>query len=798
MNRSLACLTLALTALLAVVRISDAQPAPFDMSGERPPEPPAPPRLVFPDLSRPPVPQDRTSAPQRHAPAPSDAAPRPAADAREQDRSRRYLVPASDLALAGEYDRRSWSIYLTEEQAASPAKLNLQYQNAIVVAPEASLLTVSINEHEIVRQRISSPNGPNRLAFDVPPNVLHPGGNLVEFRATQRHRTDCDIRSTYDLWTNVDPSQTYLEFTGIPAPAPSVTEAVRAVGGDANGNTEFQFLVPAAGQAGRTKSLLRLAQGLSLLSGMPNQLFSFNSDRLGALGPGKFGVIIGTVAELQPVFPALPPSAGSAATAALVKDPNSDEQVLLLTGPSWNAIDAAVETIVAPTDRPPEIRRDVMATQRWAAPDAPLLFGGERLSFSQLGLRTTEFSGRRFRTSFNIAVPSDFYASAYGEANLLIDAAFAANVRPGSHLDVYVNGNVATNLPITSDNGGLFRHLPIRMTLRHFKPGLNSVSLEAILLTDEDDVCIPGSTASTEPRFALFDSSEFNMPQFARIGRNPSLEALSGTAFPYSRRTDPIMLWMDRFDANTLTATSTFLSRLAFVGGHPITVEPVASPGAIGNRDALFAGSISQIPSTVLSQVNIAPESVATWRAAGAPVQNEDTMATFEKWRTQVRGSIWRDQIARFQEWLNRNFNISLSSFQLLPQPEQVFHPSSNDTFILAQGQSTNGNGSWTVISARTPEELRQGAEALTRQQNWQQVTGRITTYEGKIQKVASLSASRFTFVQTVSPSLGNYRLIAANWLSNNILFYSLALVALAVFLGLSTAALLSSFGRSR
>lgn len=803
MSRSLLCLALVLTALLAAVRISGAQPAPFDMSGERPPEPPAPPPLAFPDLSRPSIPQGQTSTPQRQVPAPFDTAPRSAADAQksgpqEQETSRRYLIPASDLSLAGEYDRRSWSIYLTEEQAALPAKLNLEYQNAIVVAPEASFLTISINEREIAHQRISSPNGTSKLAFEVPPNVLHPGGNLVEFHAVQRHRTDCDIRSTYDLWTNLDPSQTFLEFSGIHPTAPSVTEAVRAVGGDANGNTEFQLLVPAAGQPGPTKSLLRLAQGLSLLSGMPNQLFSFKSDRLGTLGPGKFGVVVGTVAELQPIFPTLPPSAGSAATATLVRNPNSDDQVLLLTGPSWNAINAAVETIVAPTDRPPGIRRDVMATQRWAAPDAPLLFGGERLSFSQLGSKTTEFSGRRFRTSFNIAVPSDFYASAYGEATLLIDAAFSANVRPGSHLDVYVNGNVATNLPITSDKGGLFRHLPIRMTLRHFKAGLNTISLEAILLTDEDSACIPGSTASTEPRFALFDSSEFSMPQFARIGRNPNLEALSGTGFPYNRRTDPIMLWMDRFDANTLTATSTFLSRLAFVGGHPIAIEPVASPSAIGNRDALFVGSISQMSPTVLSQVNIAPESVATWRPAGTPAQNENTMATFEKWRTQIRGSLWRDQIIRFQGWLNRNFNISLNSFQLLPQPEQIFRPSSSETFILAQGQSTDGSGSWTVISAPTPEELRQGTEALTRQQNWQQVAGRITTYESKAQKVASLSASRVSFIQTASPSLGNYRLIAANWLSNNILFYSLALVALAALLGLSTAALLSSFGRNR
>ena len=40
---------------------------------------------------------------------------------------------------------RSWAIYLTPEQAASPASLSLGYQSSIFVAPEASRLRVSIN-----------------------------------------------------------------------------------------------------------------------------------------------------------------------------------------------------------------------------------------------------------------------------------------------------------------------------------------------------------------------------------------------------------------------------------------------------------------------------------------------------------------------------------------------------------------------------------------------------------------------------------------------------------------------------
>ncbi|MGO7675817.1 cellulose biosynthesis cyclic di-GMP-binding regulatory protein BcsB, partial [Rhizobium ruizarguesonis] len=76
-------------------------------------------------------------------------------------------------------------------------------------------------------------------------------------------------------------------------------------------------------------------------------------------------------------------------------------------------------------------------------PNAPLVFSDTNIALSQLVVKTTEFSGRRLRTSFNIAVPADFYANAYGEAKVLLDAAYTDNVLPCSHIDIYVNDNIA-------------------------------------------------------------------------------------------------------------------------------------------------------------------------------------------------------------------------------------------------------------------------------------------------------------------------------------------------------------------
>lgn len=123
MNRVLAILMVFLAGSPAA-----AQPSPFDMSDERPAKQrPAPPVEKAPPL-RGAVPGSIST---------EAAAPPPAAQP-----FRRFILPFPTLSLAGEADERVWSIYLTPAQAEAGRKITFAYQNAIVVAPEASVLSV--------------------------------------------------------------------------------------------------------------------------------------------------------------------------------------------------------------------------------------------------------------------------------------------------------------------------------------------------------------------------------------------------------------------------------------------------------------------------------------------------------------------------------------------------------------------------------------------------------------------------------------------------------------------------------
>ncbi|AAK90084.2 cytochrome C biogenesis protein CcmF [Agrobacterium tumefaciens] len=817
-----------LTVLIcAVAAGAMAQSSPFDMTPERPAQTsPAPAPPAIPPVAPPPQPPVQVPtptpgqpsapppfavqpAPQRPAAAPlppalvpprqEGARPVPApASSLNADSRRRYILPYEKLSLSGEIDRRQWSIYLTPEQANAAVSLNIGYQNAIVVAPESSNFQVSLNNVALDAARIEAPDSEGNVALKIPPGVLQVGSNVVTLGVQQRHRTDCTIQSTYDLWTDVNPANTYIGFNSDVAGSFANIDDIQATGPDGKAMTSIEIVAPALGNPAFADSLLRLSQALALRTQMPNQTIRFVTAPSTERKAGTLTVFVGTAREIAGVAGALPPEASAGAFAGFGNAGPGNSSPLFVTGPTPQAVQAAIETLFSSISRTPGAQRTTFSTRSWHAPDVPLVMSDRRIALSELGLQSTEFSGRRFRTEFYVGMPADFYASAYGEASLLLDAAYSSQVLPGSHVDIYVNDQIASTVPISNNGGGIFRHLPIKVTMRHFKPGPNKVTLEAVLMTAQDQACAPGAPASATPRFALFDTSEIHIPNYAQIGRKPDLAAMAGAGQPY-RTGGPVALSLDRFDTDTMSVAATLISRLASVAGHPIDIETVASPLVIGDRDALFVGTISQFPQALISQFNLVPSSQISWKmgtGVQVPAQNSDTL--FNDWRERVDGGIWEGQVSSFEEWMKRNFDLSSDTLRFLPAAEQPYAPPGNVSFMLAQGLSPSGEGVWTLATAPTSAELLDGMQAMTRENRWRDVTGRVAAYDAAAEKIETVEVERPNLYATRAFSLSNWRLIAANWLSSNVLSYSLAFIGFVSLLGFATFVMLRMMGRHR
>ena len=53
--------------------------------------------------------------------------------------------------------------------------------------------------------------------------------------------------------------------------------------------------------------------------------------------------------------------------------------------------------------------------------------------------------------------------------------------------------------------------------MRNFRPGINHIALEAVLLTEADERCAPGEALSESNRFALFGSTSLVQDDYALL-----------------------------------------------------------------------------------------------------------------------------------------------------------------------------------------------------------------------------------------------------------------------------------------
>ncbi|MCB8819643.1 cellulose biosynthesis cyclic di-GMP-binding regulatory protein BcsB [Microvirga rosea] len=732
----------------------------------------------------------------------------------------RPLLPFETIRFEGETDSRSWAFFLTQDEAASGTNLSVGYQNAVVVMPEASNLKVVINGEAVTEIPIVSSQGVKQVVVPIRQGLLRTGQNIIRMDAVQRHRTDCTVKATYELWTEVSAASTSLMFTGGAPRTIRSLEDLPAIGVDNFGVTTIRIVAPRIYRPEIRDRLLRLVQNVALRGRYAHPVIQVLENDPGPAPVGTLKVVMGVASELRGFTPTVPDAASIQPVMLMMQDPGSAAPYLLVSGPTWNDLDNAI-TIVGGQGINGVAERGTVDTASWHWPEAPTLLGGRQVRFSELGIPTQEFSGRRLRARFTVNLPSDFYATDYGEATLYLDAAHTAAVQPGSHIDVYVNGRISVTMTITS-RGNIFRRYPMRVPMRNFKPGINQIAFETILLTAADDRCVPGETLSDTSRFALFDTTSLYVPTYGRIGRTPDLSTLSTGGFPYGDA--PVAVVLARQDALNYSAAGTLLARMARDANAPVRAYFVNAASA-GDVSVLHVGAVDQLPQGLLGRVNVSDNLRTSWqsspmpnwsyqtapradasarpstKAATAPADTGELASTDEirrRWsETLQRRGFLQQSLESFKDWMENTFNLSLAKLTLEEKKGRPYEPSQRASLLLAQSQA-DGSGTRTLITARTEEALAEEMIRLTSPAVWSQVSGRAASLDPVEDKLEVEPIDSFAFVQTQPLSFINLRLVAANWMSVNILQYALLLVVCCSLLGLATYLLLNRLGRSR
>ncbi|WP_407529709.1 cellulose biosynthesis cyclic di-GMP-binding regulatory protein BcsB [Methylobacterium oryzisoli] len=805
-------------------------------------------RLTVPpsgDALRPLPPPERPPAggpPAREARPPAgDEAGRGGAVPATLEAARRFPAGTQGFRLAGEEDVLQYPIYLTEAQTRGQTRLRVSYLSAISVAPEASSLTASVNGTKVGWTRIQAPGAVKVVEFALPDGLLRPGYNAVSLTASQRHRVDCSLGATYELWTQIDPSRSGLV---VPAASDLDLKTLAALEPDESGALPIGIALAERPGPERLERIVGAVQAVALVGRLARPAVTFGPPLTGRPG---VTLVVGTARELQgtegleeigpitgPKLALLAPRAGRAPT-------------LVVTGPTGPDVRQAIEQLARSGDAggTPAGTRVATLTRGYQ------VRGDETLSLDTLGLVSHEFSGRLMRVAFEVRFPADFVPADYGKVMLHLAGGYAAGLEPTAQIIVDINGRNAASLPLPSARGEILHDNAIPLPLSLWRPGLNRVEIAAQLPVTADATCDTLASEAKRSRFLFLDRTRLVVPPLARAVRSPDLAVVKAGAVPFVAPGRRPRLVLPTPDRDSVEAAATIAARLAIAarqvidfevgsdereGSASLIVAParalnprtldaagldpdqirqvwegraeaVATPGQFGAAGVLTLDRLRRNvpmrcalpPATVPLRVAApaAPRPPPPPRAApppserdllarwGASMQTPNPVlaSAAAAWETTTRtaGEVWAALLGRLRP------PVDAAPVEVSPRA----------SLIIAEAPGAQDFADAAVIvTAPNPSMLKASVSCLVDPVVWTQLLGRAALLDASDGTLTVVPPGRTRVLATQGWSLANIRLVSAAWLSLNPAIYVGLTLVMALCLGLTTTSLVRQLGR--
>ncbi len=754
--------------------------------------------------------------------------------------------------LSGEIGSSEWPVYFTQAQTQQKLQFQLGYLTAVSVMPEASYLKLIINDIVVGRANIQPTQGVRTVIFDIQPGLVQPGFNSVRLTAEQTHRVDCSLNATYELWTQIDPGKTGFVLPAGDAGATGFAD-LAALPPDEQGALPIRIVLPGKTTPQHLERIIRSVQMISLVGRFEQPVVD-----IGPIATGQYGInlVIGASTSITDVLLAARTGPIDGPRAIIVPSTGGRRTTVIITGRTDEEIDLAFNQLTLANQT-----RGTTAGVR-AARSFPgyRIDGGQRVRLSEMGIRSQEFSGRLFRTGFNLIMPPDFYAADYGKATLDLAGGYSAGLTNAAQIIVSVNGRNAVNQKMPKSGGDVFKQNPIPLQLGHLQPGLNRIEIEAQVPVAEDEACDPLAAINGRKRFLFLDSTEFELPRIARIARVPDLAITATGGFPFTGGSMRPNLYLPTPDRHAIAATATMAAHLAIAAGAPIDFRFMVTRPAPGSGPTLMMAPFMSLDADTMASVGLRRDDIhAQWqerlnevpRGSGEDGLSEGEQiarnrlvlqrnfpaachlpkppggfkAAFMFDRMPV-GSVPKENAANqtdlFEEWDNRirsqsrvmghisGFVRAISDwFRGTYSSARVWIDKQLDisgagspitpesSLILAQNiLGDSTDHVWTIVTAPNTGLLAQSVSCLVDPRVWRQIAGRIAVLNAGDGTVATIAATDSRLIPTQPLSVRNVRLIVAGWFSLNSKIYVLTALIIALLLAASTQVFLRHVGR--
>lgn len=759
-----------------------------------------------------------------------------------------YHLPATGqgMQLDGESDSKEWPLYIAREQLSGKVSLHLGYVNAVSVMPEASYLAVEINGVMIGKHAIQSPDRTRVLTINIPTNILVPGHNSVRVSARQRHRVDCSIKATHELWTRIDPAKTGVVYSSGNSVLKSLG-SVAALARNKAGQVKMRLLAPHANDREQVQRLMLMGQEAAIYAEFENPQVEVAS--VPGQGPG-LDIYTGSLNDLRRIAPEYASAIRNNNSLQILSSDGKERLALILiTGEvtSDKNFDRfkTIMSSMFPKKSKLGSRQGLAAVNRLGN---KVITEGEKVSFSRLGLPSEEFDGHLYRRSMQVNLPSDYFAADYNQAEMHLAIGYAAGLNQNNKFIVRVNGVTATGFALSKFNGHVFQNKMLRLPLSSFKPGVNQIELEAQLANASDKSCDPVAQITGTKRFVMSGKSYIQFPRLAHLARLPDLSGTISAGFPYMVEgvAQPTVISVPSGGYTELSAAAGFTTRLAIKSGQALDFKLRYTAPTPDTANAIIIGTFEKLPREIAESIEGIDRSVfqTAWhqqtqqikaqRVALLELQNVDgvdtmttasiakadvpapaftrsrTVSALDRFSQQAQNDPldrWaqgeqkpterEDDRLSFSGHVSALFATVLNINSKAKQNTPVITNPKSDVLITQRMSFTDEPGVWTILTAPTEQALKSGMSMMANPEIAGLITGETATINGVDRTVTSAISSQ-NYIQMRGFSFRNLHLVVAGWFSNNHHIYSLMLLLGLLGFGFLSTRVLATVGVDR
>ena len=640
----------------------------------------------------------------------------------------RRLIPLDSPIML----RNASSIYtvFVPQSARFQAKsygLRLRFTNSIALLSERSVLRVVMNDVIVAQFYLDRTKPMNDVDIEIPVNLVQIGFNRLQFIVAQHYTYKCEDPSAPELYTEINPDQSYLTTTGEWKP---VTERLSFLRWwvDEKFWVPYVFNICMPSSGAMTDEHLSLGaivtQGLALA--VNNQPFRVSTAT--ALRPGMDNVVIGTMNELAPFLTATEVGTINGSFLAIKSLPGDPTHCMIIV--SGRSAQEVKQTALALgmvnfplPDSKYAIVDQMTLPEKACVRNAPLRLPG-LYSFRQLGFKTTTIKGWNTGTyTLKLYMPGDISHEDQSNAELRLHFVYGAGFRKDSAFNIFINNQFQTAVRLKDVEGEMHTDHRLYLPMQAFQPGLNELVLAPKMVPLVSNQC--EILQDENLQFTLYDDSDFVFPKALRKARLPNLGLFSQTAYPYSSPPDGIetAVFVGGRAPETACAAWTLMGKMAQISGALLSNTEISSKLPRSRKSLLVVGPRDEIPQEILAKAPVSPLQVGKMRYIVSTSLKPEKYATspIEEFLMKVRGQSAEKNEPEPPSTANLSMTADLIDDIVAEQFESPFHT----------GYPV------TVVTAWDADNLLAGINILQEREFWDSLAGDLAVWSTRPNSLA-------------------------------------------------------------